>query len=228
VTAAPTTHALYVYAIVDAVPDSLGLGLDGAPLRALESGRVAAVVGEHGCPAEPDEDKLWTHEAMVERLMEAAAVLPLRFGTTVTGEAELRAWLEAHEGELTTQLEAVRGAVEVSVRAELPAVKGNPDPTPGAREAASGTEYMRRRGQSIRADARARERLHEPLDALARRAVLFGPGVRAEQFRAAYLVDDERVEAFAAEVDRLAHELELEVSCTGPWPPYSFVAEVGR
>lgn len=227
-TAAPATDVLYVYAIVDAVPGSLGLGLDGAPLRAVQAGRVAAVVGEHDRPSEPDEDKLWTHETMVERLMEEAVVLPLRFGVTVAGETELRAWLGGHEEELVAQLEEVRDAVELSVRAELPAVQGNPDPTPGAREAASGTEYMRRREQSIQAVERARERLHDPLDALARRAVLPAPGVRAERFRAAYLVDGERVEAFAAEVERLADELGLQVSCTGPWPPYSFVGEVGR
>ena len=40
---------------------------------------------------------------------------------------------------------------------------------------------------------------------------------------AAYLVDDEQVEAFGAAVEGLQEEhADLVIACTGPWPPYSF------
>jgi hypothetical protein len=42
---------------------------------------------------------------------------------------------------------------------------------------------------------------------------------------AAYLVPAEEVTAFAARVRQLGSEQEaLDLSCTGPWPPYSFVS----
>lgn len=227
-TAAPLTNVLYVYAIADAVPGSLGLGLDGVPLWAVPGGRLVAVVGEHAREPELGEDQLWAHEALIERLMDEAVVLPLRFGTTVGSEEELGGWLRSHEDELFERMHLVRDAVELRVRAELPAADGNPGPTTGARAAASGTEYMRARERSIRVATQTRERLHEPLDKLARRSVLFGPGPGSERFHAAYLIDGGRVEAFAAEVERLGSELGLEVSCTGPWPPYSFVGGLGR
>ena len=144
------------------------------------------------------DDQFWAHEALVARLTTEAAVLPLRFGTTVAGEQELSRWLGSHEDRLLELLDAVRGAVELSVRAEVP---------PSAGSAAS---------------------FHESLAALARRAILFGAGPGSDRLRAAYLVDDARIEGFAREVDRMVQELGIEVACTAPWPPYSFVAEVAR
>jgi Gas vesicle synthesis protein GvpL/GvpF len=45
-------------------------------------------------------------------------------------------------------------------------------------------------------------------------------------FKAAYLVDQEVVGAFAERVGNLNATLgNLKLSCTGPWPPYSFASE---
>jgi hypothetical protein len=194
-TAAPV---LYVYAVLDKVPRSLGVGLDEVPLRAVTGGRLVAVVGEHARAPELGDDQLCTHEALISRLMAEATALPLRFGTTVSGEEELRGWLRADEGGLLGLLDVVRGAVELSVRADLPLGSG------------------------------LREHIHRPLEGAARRAILFGPGPGSGRLRAAYLVDGDHIEAFAATVERLERELGIEISCTGPWPPYSFVRQVGR
>jgi hypothetical protein len=218
---------LYIYAVVDEAPADLGLGLEGSPLRAVPCGRVAAVVSEHEQPPEPEEERLWQHEAVVERLLEEGTVLPMRFGATVPGTKRLEALLSAREEEFVGLLAMVRGAVELSVRAELPRSEADQEALgePVARR--SGTEYMRDRGRALRSAERAKERLHEPLKDLARRSlVLEARGARGWEgvFRAAYLVDVERVDAFARCVESLAEQLGGEVSCTGPWPPYSFVA----
>lgn len=215
---------LYLYAIVDRAPTELGTGLEDAPLRAVKSRPLAAVFSEHESVPEGGEEELWCHEAVVERLMEEAVVLPLRFGATLAGEDELEELLRSRGEEFVGLLTAVRGAVELSVRAELAA--SDPDPEPAARSGGrrTGTEYMRERGRALRQSLRTQERLHRRLTAQARRSVLFGPGPATERFRGAYLVDGDRVGAFAQLVERLARELSIEISCTGPWPPYSFVA----
>ncbi len=88
---------------------------------------------------------------------------------------------------------------------------------------ATGREYLLGR---MAADSRATA-VHAPLDALAvagRRRVADA----GELLRAAYLVDTQRVGAFRAEVERQqAEHPDLAVLCTGPWPPYSFVAAPG-
>ena len=44
-------------------------------------------------------------------------------------------------------------------------------------------------------------------------------------FKAAYLVDRDRIEPFRRRVDELAEDVEgASVVCTGPWPPYSFTS----
>ena len=189
---------LLVYAVVDTVPTTLGLGVDQVPLRMVAGDRLTAVVGEHARLPKLGDEQLWAHEALIVRLTMETAVLPLRFGTTVGGEEELSGWLRSHEGRLLELLGAVRGAVELSVRAKVP-------PSIGSAES-----------------------FHEPLAELARRAILFAAGPGSDRLHAAYLVDRERGEGFAREVDRMAGELGVEVSCTGPLPPYSFVAEVAR
>jgi hypothetical protein len=62
--------------------------------------------------------------------------------------------------------------------------------------------------------------LHERLAPLAREHVhREGP----EALRTAYLVDRGAVDGFLARVEELRRERpELEIVCTGPWPPYSF------
>lgn len=222
---------LYIYGVLEEVSADLGLGLDGSPLRVVSVGRVAAVVSAHERAPEPEEDRFWQHEAVVERLLEEGAVLPMRFGVTVADQGELEALLRSREGEFVALLAMVRGAVELSVRAELPMSRSSQEPGGDAAAKRSGTEYMRDRGRVLREVEQAKERLHEPLKDLARRSlVLEARGARGWEgvFRAAYLVDVERVEAFARCVESLAEQLGGEVSCTGPWPPYSFVAGAKR
>lgn len=228
---------LYIYGVVDEVPADLGSGLEGAPLRGIVTGRVAAIVSEHASLPEGDEEGFWRHEGVVERLMAEVVVLPLRFGTTVTDAAAVEALLGAREEEFVRRFDEVRGAVELSVRAGLP--DRAPSAVPGTGEAAppgagappesssTGTEYMRERSRLLEERDRARDALHDPLAQLSRRALLLTGGGDAA-FKGAYLVDADRVEAFAAQVGTLAGELQAEVSCTGPWPPYSFVAGEGR
>lgn len=221
---------LYVYAVTDSSPSSPAVaGLRGAPLRAIASGPVAAIYSEHGIAPEPDEKLLWAHEQVVEDLMEGSTILPMRFGSTTESPEALAEWLEEHREEFGVSLERVRGAVELSVRAQLPAV-AEPDEKPSpAWRSQPGTAYLLERARRQRRSEDAAELIHRPLAALARTsAPKAGVGDPAA-FKAAYLVDEESVEAFGEQVGELNSTLaDTKVSCTGPWPPYSFVSEAQR
>lgn len=225
------SDVLYVYAVADFFPGSLPVaGLRGAPLRSIGSGPVAAIYSEHGIAPEPDEELLWSHEQIVEELMEGSTILPMRFGSTVESPEALADWLRERREEFSDSLKRVRGAVELSVRAQLP--KG-PDADQGARPAwrsQPGTAYLLERARRQRRSEDAAERIHRPLAALARTSVpKAGAAGDLGEFKAAYLVDEESVEAFGERVGELNSTLaDTKVSCTGPWPPYSFVSEVQR
>lgn len=221
---------LYVYAVTGSFPDLLGVaGLRGAPLRAVASGLVAAIYSEHEIAPEPDEELLWSHEQIVEELMEGSTILPMRFGSTVEGPEALADWLAGGREEFSVSLERVRGAVELSVRAQLPAAVEVDEKARPAWRSQPGTAYLLERARRQRRSEDAAARIHRPLAALARRSMpKAGAGERGA-FKAAYLVDEESVEAFSDRVGELNSTLVgTKVSCTGPWPPYSFVAEAQR
>lgn len=215
---------LYVYAIVDSPAAPAAPGLHGAALRRVESGPLAAVVSEHERAPEPDEETLWAHEQVVEELMAAATVLPLRFGSSVERTEELTALLAERRSAFEAALERVRGAVELGVRAELPEPAAtNPPRRPGSPR--SGTAYLLERAQRERREREAVDVVHRPLAALARRSAPLRPA-DPHRFKAAYLVEEGALEAFGARVAELNAELAgVRVSCTGPWPPYSFVGD---
>jgi hypothetical protein len=210
---------IWVYGICEgpaAPPD--GEGLAQAPLDGVREGELLAVVSRHAeQPGDPALEALWAHERVVERIMADRAVLPMRFGTTVRHEDELREVLATRREELLAALARVRGRVEVGVRA----VQGGEDSGPVA---TTGREYVEAKLRVGHAAAA----LHEPLASLAVAASQRPARGPDELLRAAYLIDAGALEGFRGAVERLqqAHP-EVSVLCTGPWPPYSFVGGAG-
>jgi hypothetical protein len=195
---------------------------DLAPLRSVARRELAAVCA----PAPEGEvtaDALWRHERVVEALMEERDLLPIRYGTRVSDEAAAGEAIEANHDRLVKSLEFVRGAVEVAVRALAP----QPRPAPALTGAAmSGADYLRARADEVAAQGDAGGAVHEPLSAAARAQVTRSPSLPGEMLRAAYLVDRDAVSAFSELVARVqAENPDLRLTCTGPWPPYSFAEQ---
>jgi hypothetical protein len=206
---------LDLYAITDAPgppPDSL------QPLRVVPSGRLAIVCAP-AAAGEVTAEALWRHEEAVEALMEEHDVLPFRYGTRCEDEAAAAVTIQAREPELVSALERVRGAVELSVRVMAP----TPLAARGASPQVGGAEYLAVKEHESAAMRAAAERVHAPLAALARASRRRAGGEPGELLRSAYLVERASVDDFAAEVARLqgVHG-DLQLLCTGPWPPYSF------
>ena len=188
---------IYVYAIGD----------PGADADAICHAGLAAFVrrGVERPPA-PDEASLREHDSAVGALMDTGAVLPMRFGTVVDTEEDVRELLARRGEELRGQLAHVRGRVEMGVRA---AWEGGPI------EASSGGEFMRAKSERRAKARRAAAELHEPLRELAVDSVLRLNPREDTLFDAAYLVEKDEADDFAGHVSGRA-------TVTGPWPPYSF------
>jgi hypothetical protein len=213
---------IYVYAIHDPGDPPVARGLGGAQLRTTACGEIAATFSRHRT-LQPRATKrmVWAHEAVVRQLMARMAVLPLRFGTMLAGEAALREVLDARHDALAEGLERVRGRVELSVR-----VLGEP-PREASRAEVSGRAYLMARREAHHRSERAAGEVHEPLAALSRDARLRAPAPPPAILAAAYLVDRREVDAFKARVVALAAARDdLSIVGTGPWPPYSFVPEL--
>lgn len=191
---------------------------NGVPLHAVPVGDLAAICA----PAEEREitaDTLWRHEQVVEALMRDRDLLPVRFGTRLDDDAAAARSLAGRRVEFKRALERVRGAVELSVRAVFLDTAGRVEP-----KAETGADYLRLKRRIAAAQETVASAVHEPLRAHARADALRSPRPPAEALRAAYLVDRGAVGRFTALVAELdAQHPELQLLCTGPWPPYSFV-----
>lgn len=210
---------IYLYAIVEATAAVPACpGLDDASLRLVRSSEVAGLYSAHEqLELRPQPAALWRHEQVVEAAMQTGPTLPVRFGTTFADDDALRSALERDAAPLQRQLGRVQGCVELAVRVGV--VDGRLS-EPDAQDARSylETKLARRRQQQ----AIMRETL-APLSELSVRAHSEESGSDRELICASYLVRGEEVNRFAERVRRVADQNpELWLSCTGPWPPYSF------
>lgn len=215
---------VYVYAISDRGEPPKVSGLHGAPLFSVPAGGLHAIASEHRQKPDSNEDTIWAHEAVVEAAMEAGTVLPMRFGTLVLDAGRLQRMVLARREDFEAALSRVRGAVELSVRAQLGALSpARSDRLVAAGAELPGTAYLQRRLEEERRSGRAIDLIHAPLASLAREDRQRTPSPLGT-LKAAYLVDLKRVDEFGERVDELSRSLEgASIACTGPWPPYSFV-----
>jgi hypothetical protein len=231
----------YLYAISDRpeAPVPAQPGLEEAALLSIPYQSIAAIGSPFSAgEAAPTEANLWRHEAVVESLMADRAVLPVRFGAILAGEMAVRAALAAHYTNFLAGLDRVRGRVELGLRIlwddDLQIEDGGSPVADSNRQAPtiSGRSYLLARLEEDRQYRDWRERaetlameLNVSLSRLAVDSVQQMLVTPRLLLTAAYLVDQDQVAAFrlAVEALKITHPA-LRFLCTGPWPPYSFVA----
>jgi hypothetical protein len=145
----------------------------------------------------------------------------MQFGTVLADERAVRAMLRERAEQLRAGLERVSGAVELGVRAGW---RASPSSDEHATANGGGTAYMLERLALHRQACDLVDRL-DPLAGLARDIHIRLLGQAELPVLEAYLVNRDRVKEFTERVrDIDERNPEIELVCTGPWPPYSFVA----
>jgi len=189
-------------------------------MRVVPSGDLAAVCGPV-IKGEVTAEALWQHEQLVEALMQDRDVLPVRYGTCLPDDAAAARTLQDNHAEFAASLDTVRGAVELAVRV-FAALDRAHVPTPAAAPM-TGAEYLRARARSAAEESDATVIVHSPLARAARACTVARVNRPGELLRAAYLVDRDQTAPFAAHVKEIQEgNPQLRITCTGPWPPYSF------
>ncbi|MFG3302435.1 GvpL/GvpF family gas vesicle protein [Micromonospora chersina] len=248
-----TATAVWLHGVVTGTATPAGLpGIAGTPVRAVAAAGLVAVVSdaplsEYGEAALRHnlEDLAWleraarAHHAVVDALSRSGAVVPARLATVHRDDDRVARVLVERHDELAGTLARLAGRAEWGIKGYVV-----PGATPRVEEpvggGGAGAAYLRRRkaqlsareeGQRAAADGAAA--VHAALAGYAVAARRHAPQDRrlsgaptAMVLNGAYLVDRDRWDGFAA----LARELadghpEVRLELTGPWPPYSFVAE---
>ena len=206
-----------MYAIVDRRPARARLvGVAGEPIALVRTAGLWVATGRVEAAPPLDEPSMRAHDRAVRALADRVdAILPARFGATVTDVRALARHLAGRTEALERALERVTGCVQMSLRLfdDAPGPASAP-----AEDLAPGRRYLEER----REDARVRA-LREHLRPLVRdeRSSPGRPPLVASLF---HLVARDAVGAYEA---LLAHwEADLRVRASGPWPPYGFAPEL--
>ena len=245
----PVRDGWYVYGVtrMAAVTDLGPLhGVAGAAVETVPVGGLA-VVGSRldgaerswGIDGSGEADpaallpRIREHEEVLETLLDRGPVLPFRFGRLYPATEEIGDLVRRHAGRISAALERLENRVEWGLTIEWEAA-----PRSGAVAGGRGADYLTRRRDDMAAAAEvsraaraAARRIHEAVASVAVADVV-RPGRRPERgerpvaWRASYLVDRDRTEAFRqAAADGLSaapDDLGLTGELTGPWPPYEF------
>ena len=194
------------------------------------------------------EEKVRTHEQMLEDVLETASVVPCRFCTVYRTEEELRRFLSERKADLEDALSHVAGRVELGVKAFVDRERftaggagGNETIREFAEHASrveGGRAYLELRRleqlvteELMRFKDEVAGQLHERLLGAAEDGIqlnLQRPEVTGRDdemvFNGAYLVaDPQRFGGVLAELADEHRESGVELELTGPWPPYNFV-----
>jgi predicted transcriptional regulator len=223
---------IYVYAVTETTGTRPPVkGLEERPLSFLNCGKLQAVFSEHKLKPEASEKSLVRHERVVEGLMRSGPVVPMRFGQVVEEDVELRKRLVRRSEQITSMLGRVRGKVEIAVRALAMQSLGSKKPTTRPPLGASGHAYMTSRLHEERMARALEDSMQEIANEIHGRLGTFAAASQLREhadsliMAGAYLVPKDRVHDFGELVQALGRDYldTLELVCTGPWPPYSFV-----
>ena len=239
-----TTTPLYVYGVVPAAGrDTVSVaGVEGEPVYAVAHEGLAALASPVYGDALRVAREVRAHLRVLQDVAEETTVLPVRFGTVLDGEAEVRErLLEPNAERLEALITRLSGCVQMSVKGEYdePAlvaelVAASP---PLAKLAAlvrnlpapAGYYDRIRLGQAI-ADAVGARREADTAraqDLLADAAVeirIEDPTSAFQAFNLSCLVERKRQAAFTHAVQRLGEEHGelVAIRYVGPLPAYSF------
>jgi hypothetical protein len=235
----------YVYGVIPASSDAPSSeGIEGAPVHAIVSDDLAAIVSDvPDGELEAGREALTVHARVLERALEGGVVLPMRFGVVLPDDEAVREeLLERFRPELSRQLDELDGKVELHVRAVYEeaalmtdVVRTHPE-VAALRAALQGqpedaTYFERIRLGEMVAEAVARRRDADSggiLDALSPIALATEVGgVQHERMvlSASFLVESARIGEFDAAVDELGRRnaATMRFKYTGPLPAHSFV-----
>jgi len=120
--AVPRKAPIYLYAIVPArqgIDEAIGAGSVSDRLRTIAPGPFAAVVGDgpnvEGRSREELVLRLLSHQKTIERIMQAAPLLPVKFGTFAPDEACVHAMLARGGAAFQAAFERLAGCVQVEI-----------------------------------------------------------------------------------------------------------------
>ena len=239
---------LFIYGIVpsdvEPTPDAAGVGDPPGEVAAIRQGGLAALVSEVGLeqPMGRPAD-LTAYQTLLDGTAAVAPVLPVRFGTVVTGPDAVKDLLEAHQDQFVGALDEFEDRLQYTVHGryheqELIAqvLRDHPDAGELARQVHGQPEEVTREqrirlGEMITQAVELRretenQQLIEALSPLSVANVPRPPSHELDAVHVAFLVGTDDEEQFVKAVEDFAEQRQdlIRMRLLGPLAPYDFVS----
>ncbi len=205
---------LLLYCLAECSVDTRLTGIGGAPVESLEEGGLRcfySTVSELPvADGKAFRERALEFHAAVQAVLKLGAVIPFRFPTILHTEDELRQYLASHAAAQLSDLQRLRGRVQMEVRIR---------PDTAFPQSPSGAEYMRAKAEQTRAlnvhAAAVSDAVGELVDEWRTRNDIHG-------LRFFALIGREQVAAFEQRVRSLSPVVGAAIIVSGPWPPTEF------
>jgi hypothetical protein len=172
------------------------------------------------------------HQRAVADLAAKVEILPARFGTVFLSDDSLRDHVEGSRKSIQSVFKKITGSEEWGVKV----FQSIQSERPAMIEAASGTDYLKRKAQSVMPHSKEGDpeldRFSQSLRDLSVDATAGGKASSGQPnllWHGSFLVKRSRHEQFSDALKQFTakHGQRYRVECSGPWPPYSFVGQNG-
>lgn len=186
----------------------------GAPLELVRAAGAFVVV-QRSPALPPETGNLVAHDRVIGSLARRSAVLPFRFGTTMTTAAAVRGLLGPRKEAIARAFDRVRDAVQLTLRVRGEAAPAAPPATGGP-----GTQWLAKRLAAGQVPEIA------PVLGATRALVRASRAERHDRDRdlatVYQLVARSDLRAWRAAVAAVLPSLDVEVVVGGPYAPYAF------
>ena len=196
---------------------SLGTGVEGAPVRWIDVGRLRCFVSDFAAqmPYAPVPEMVRAFNQVLQRIFAQAVIIPFRFPTIVESEDTLRQFVESRAAEYSGALERLRNKVQMDVRIIFKARE-----SVNSSSSKSGREYLEgRRGRYQQAQS-VMDEFRRVSNSLAEEWIQRDTPSGIRSFA---LVDRSSLAVFLEGIGSVVTPADISARVTGPWPPSEFV-----
>lgn len=230
---------LYLYGLID-TPETVNYTCAGREIFNVAYNQLSALVSQgHSSMSRVNEENVLAHGEVLKGVIEAHAILPVRFGALLESRSEVEGLLARNYNMLLSSLGEARGMVEMSVRAlwdareaEENCRKKIPDNPEKELSGMPGTAFLMQKKRRLHWHQCLKDMASAPAEDIHRRfsrlaikqikRILPSPGMF---YHGSHMIKRECVGEFGEEFKSYRDSFpQYKFLLSGPWPLYSFVS----
>ena len=196
---------------------SLGTGVEGAPVRWIDVGRLRCFVSDFAAqmPYAPVPEMVKAFSQVLQRIFAQAVIIPFRFPTIVESEDTLRQFVESRAAEYGSALKRLRNKVQMDVRIIFKTRENV-----NSSSSKSGRGYLEGRRERYQQAQSVMDEFRQVSNSLAEEWIQRDTPSGIRSFA---LVDRSSLAVFLERIGSVVTPGDISARITGPWPPSEFV-----